>query len=80
MANLQSLTDLRSIPIDQLVHAVDRQMHGSVSEAHIEEVLRELLARDFSDARVVTFVPIFLQRATCDALRREQAAARRFVS
>ena len=65
-----------AMPIAQLVHAVDRQMHGTVSQAHIEEVLRELLVHDFADARVPTFVPILLQRAACDVLRREQGYSR----
>lgn len=54
-----------------LVHAITREIGAAVPAGRIEALLQQLLEREFRDARVVTFVPIFLQRAACEALRCE---------
>jgi hypothetical protein len=59
------------VDLAPLVHAITRELRAAVPAARIEALLRQLLEHEFRDARVVTFVPIFLQRAACEALRHE---------
>lgn len=61
-----SLTpDLDLEPIRQ---ALLRESLGRLSLERIDAVLRELLARQFGDARVAAYVPIFLYRAARESL------------
>lgn len=57
--------------LDPVVEAIVRELDGTVAAERIERLLHELLEREFSDARITTFVPILLRRVTCEALRRE---------
>jgi hypothetical protein len=73
MPQLESLPTTPTLALDPIVQTLSRQLRGAVSPARIEEVLRDLLRRDFAHARVPTYVPIFLHRAASEALQRERA-------
>lgn len=73
MPQLDSLPNAPTIALDPIVQTLSRQLQGAVSAAHIEEVLRDLLTHEFADARVPTYLPIFLHRAASEALQRERA-------
>ena len=62
-----------AVPIElgPIAEKVGRALRGQVAQERIEQVLNTLLARDFSDARVTTYLPIFLQRAACESLQAE---------
>lgn len=64
-----------AIDLAPVIEAVARSLRGTVPPARIEGVLRDLLAHDFVEARVLAYVPILLQRAACDRLRSPPAAA-----
>lgn len=58
-----------TVELGAIAQAVDREMNGLVPAEKIDQLLRKLLEQDFCDARVTTFLPIFLHRFACDALR-----------
>lgn len=59
------------IVLGPVVEAIARELGGAVATERIEALLRELLEREFGDARITSFVPIFLHRAACERLRSE---------
>lgn len=61
------------IQLAPVADAVERTLAGAVDRARIEHVLHELLAQQFRGAHVTAYLPIFLHRAACDALRRQLA-------
>lgn len=56
------------IDLEPIRQALLREAQGRVAPERIDALLQDLLAREFSDARVSTYVPIFLQRAAREAL------------
>lgn len=65
-------------PAVELSPITDKVLHslqGDVPRARIEALLTELLAQEFSDARVTTFLPVFLHKLACETLRREAREA-----
>lgn len=66
-----------NVELGPIAHAVSRELCDQVPPERIEELLRELLEQEFSEARVTTFLPIFLHRFACDTLRAEAQARRR---
>jgi hypothetical protein len=62
-------TPTPGIDLEPIRQALLREAQGRVAPERIDELLRELLLRDFADARVSAYVPIFLQRAAREALR-----------
>ncbi len=64
------------VELGPIVQAVTRDLAGAaVSGDRIEVLLQQLLDQEFSDARVTTFLPIFLHRYACETLRAELARA-----
>lgn len=59
------------IELGPVVEAIARELGGTVAAERIEDLLRELLEREFRDARITTFVPIFLHRTASERLRSE---------
>ncbi len=65
-------------PAVELSPITDKVLHslqGEVPRARIEALLSELLAQEFSEARVTTFLPVFLHKLACETLRREASGA-----
>lgn len=60
-----------TVELGPIAHAVGRELCGQVPLERIEQLLRDLLEQEFSQARVTTFLPIFLHRFACDTLRTE---------
>lgn len=60
-----------NVELGPIAHSVSRELCGQVPPERIEQLLRELLEQEFSEARVTTFLPIFLHRFACDTLRAE---------
>jgi hypothetical protein len=54
--------------LEPIRQALLREAAGRVSLERIDAVLEHLLAHDFCDARVASFLPIFLHRAARDRL------------
>ena len=72
----QSATVGLTVELGPIVQAVSRELAGQVPFERIEELLREMLEREFSEARVTTFLPVFLRRYACETLRADAAEAR----
>ena len=53
---------------DALIEQVWRDLNGQVSRLKIRQVATDVAAM-FQDAKVRTFVPIFIRRTTCEQLR-----------
>lgn len=66
-----------NVELGPIAHAVSRELCDQVPPERIEQLLRDLLEQEFSEARVTTFLPIFLHRFACDTLRAEAQARRR---
>ncbi|WP_425260833.1 hypothetical protein ACPOLB_08215 [Rubrivivax sp. RP6-9] len=65
-------------PAVELSPITDKVLHslqGNVPRARIEALLTELLAQEFSDARVTAFLPVFLHKLACETLRSESRGA-----
>lgn len=69
-----------NVELGPIAHAVSRELCGQVPPDRIEHLLRELLEQEFSEARVTTFLPIFLHRFACDTLRAEAQGGRRHTA
>jgi hypothetical protein len=52
---------------DQLVDEIWKDLGGRVERARVDAVAREV-EREFGDARVTTFIPIFIRRLTRERL------------
>lgn len=59
------------IALGPIAEKVSRTLCGQVTQERIEQVLHRLLEQEFGDARVTTYLPIFLQRAACETLQTE---------
>lgn len=59
----------RELDLEPIRQALLRDTRGSVTLARIDDVLRRLLAQDFHDVRLPTYLPIFLLRAARQTLR-----------
>lgn len=70
-----SSTRLPFVDLAPLVDSVLRQLHGQVSPERVHSELQHLLAGEFAQARVTAYLPIFLTRYACEALRREGGGA-----
>jgi hypothetical protein len=68
--NAPERNDRAAIDLAAVSDAVDRSLHGSVPRERIDAVLHELLEHHLQDARVFSFLPIFLHREACDTLRK----------
>jgi hypothetical protein len=66
-----------AVDLGPVTEAVLRSFAGHVPRERIEALLCRLLEEEFSEARVTTFLPIFLQRVACETLRAEHGGARR---
>ena len=79
MGSMQDHVSRRSqrsgLDLVTLADLVSHGLGGNVTRERVEHVLEELLTGEFADARVVTFMPIFLQRAALERLRDETSAA-----
>lgn len=53
---------------DALIDQIWQDLCGQVSRVRIRQVAIEVAAR-FQDAKVKTFVPIFIRRNTCEQLK-----------
>jgi hypothetical protein len=62
------------IDLAPVADAVYRGLAGEVPRSRIDAVLENLLAHEFSDARVTAYVPIFLQRLARERLLAEMNA------
>jgi len=56
------------VDLEPIRQALLREARGRVGPQRIDEVLQELLAREFSDVRIAAYVPILLQRAARESL------------
>jgi hypothetical protein len=56
------------LDLEPIRHALLREAAGRVSLGHIDAVLEDLLAHEFSNARVASFLPILLHRAARERL------------
>jgi hypothetical protein len=65
------------VDLGPVVQAIAHELSGAVEPERIEALLRDLLEQEFSDARVTTFLPIFLHRVARDSLKRDLAEAHR---
>jgi len=63
------------VDLEPLVATVSRQLHGEVDEQRIRCEMQRLLERDFAQARITAYLPIFLARGACEALRADLARA-----
>jgi hypothetical protein len=59
---------------DEVIEQVWSDMHQVISRQRVAEVARQVAA-DFAGAKIATFVPIFVRRATRERLLPEIAAA-----
>jgi hypothetical protein len=64
-----------AVALSPITDKVLHSLQGEVPRARIEALLSELLAQEFSDARVTTFLPVFLHKLACETLRRETRGA-----
>jgi hypothetical protein len=53
---------------DSLIEQIWRDLNGQISRVKIRQVATDAAAR-FQDAKVRTFVPIFIRRDSCEQLR-----------
>ena len=61
-----------SVDLGAVTDKVLRSFSGELPRDRVERLLADLLEQEFSDARVTTFLPIFLHRVACETLRRER--------
>lgn len=60
-----------SVELGPLVIRLSTSLGCEVPVGRIEQVLRDLLEQEFSEARVTAFLPVFLHRYAIETLRRE---------
>lgn len=60
-----------AVELGPLVCRLSASLGDGVPPQRIEQVLRDLLEQEFSEARVTAFLPIFLHRYAAEALRQE---------
>lgn len=58
-----------ALELGPVVTKLSTSLGGAVPVERIEQVLRDLLEQEFSEARVTTFLPIFLHRYAIETLR-----------
>ncbi len=58
-----------ALELGPVVTKLSTSLGGAVPVERIEQVLRELLEQEFSDARVTAFLPVFLHRYALETLR-----------
>lgn len=69
----EALAHAPPVDLAPIVQAVGRELRGQVPPQRIEHRLKLLLAHEFGQARVTTFLPIFLCRHACESFRAEAA-------
>jgi hypothetical protein len=57
------------VELSSITEAVGRDLKGQVSSERIEQTLRRLISGRYSNARITTFMPIFLRKAASEELR-----------
>jgi hypothetical protein len=57
-----------SVDLEPIRQALLREAQGRVALQRIDQVLQDLLAHEFRDARVSAYVPILLHRAARESL------------
>lgn len=67
--NLTNSNGREDLDIETLVEQIWLELDGAVDRAVIEQVVQEVLPR-FDDARVKSFVPIFIRKEVKDRLKR----------
>jgi formaldehyde-activating enzyme involved in methanogenesis len=67
--NLTNSNGREDLDIETLVEQIWLELDGAVDRAVIEQVVQEVLPR-FDDARVKSFVPIFIRKEAKDRLKR----------
>jgi hypothetical protein len=63
-----------TVDLGVIADKVLRSFNGELPRDRVERLLSELLEQEFSEARVTTFLPIFLHRVACETLRGERGA------
>ncbi len=58
-----------ALELGPVVTKLSTSLGGAVPVERIEQVLRDLLEQEFSEARVTSFLPIFLHRYAIETLR-----------
>jgi hypothetical protein len=62
-------TPAAMLELGPLVTRISLSLGGGVPRERIEQVLRDLLEQEFSEARVTAFLPVFLHRYAIETLR-----------